>query len=81
MNATDNQAARRAFVSAALDAANAHNVLSEDDRMSFGLAVLAGDITGAESWARLVVYDLSMRCRSFTPDVLSNLVMLSQAAS
>lgn len=77
---TDNQAARRAFVSTALDAANAHNILTADDRLSFGLAVLADDLAGAESWAQLVIYDLSMRCRSFTPAVLTNLVSLSRAA-
>lgn len=72
--------ANRAFITAALEVAYAHNVLSVDDRLSFGLAVLADDVQDAESWARLVVYDLSLRCRSFTPPALIRLLDLREDA-
>lgn len=65
-----------AFATAALAAARAHNVLTAEDRAAFEACT---DASESECWATLVVHDLSMRCRSFTPAVLTNLVELGRA--
>jgi hypothetical protein len=58
-------------------AAKTHNILTPQDRVDFATCT---DAVDAESWAMLVVYDLSSRCRSFTPVVLANLVQLGREA-
>ncbi len=58
----------------------AHNVLTAEDRYSFSADIADGDLDAADSWSSLVVYDLSSRCRSFTPVVLADLMALGKAA-
>lgn len=72
---------RLAFVNAALRAAYAHNVLTAEDRHEFsGACETLDSLDEAEGWARLVVMDLSGRCRSFTPPVLVELTRLAAEA-
>jgi hypothetical protein len=66
------------FITAAFTAANAHNVLEPENRAHFAAAITAGNALDAEGWAWMIVYDLSMRCRSFTPPVLTRLYELGQ---
>jgi len=75
MNTSSIQIARLAFVRDALDVARAHNLLTEAvDRADFVAALERGDLDRAEAWARIVIYDLSLRCQSFDLPALGRLV-------
>jgi hypothetical protein len=70
---------RLSLATAAIRAAYAHNVLDEADRLEFIASIGSDDLSDAEAWSRLVIHDLSARCRSFTPAVLANLIALCAA--
>lgn len=79
---TSENGARTRYVNAAFEAAGAHNVLSTEEREMFAsLWPFENelDLSQGEDWAQLVVFELSNRCRSFTPPVLSNLVAMGRA--
>lgn len=80
MNTTQNNEARWTFVNEALGVAVRHNLLNTDDQAEFRAAIADGNILECEGWASGVVYDLSNRCRSFTPDVLTNLIAMGKNA-
>lgn len=69
-----------AYCKAALAVATAHNLLTADERSSFEADLAAGRMVCATGWSSLVVYDLSSRCRSFAPVILTDLIALGRAA-
>ena len=74
----NSNADRIAYCCAALDGARAHNGLSANDRAAFLADISADRVDDAAGWAGLVVYDMSKRCRSFTPAFLTDLMALGR---
>lgn len=63
--------AARIYCSAVLELAVRRNVLTSDEREAFRLSLENENEAETLSWASLVVYDISVRCKSFVlPEVI-----------